>query len=55
MFVFACQAFTLIKQGKELLQPILNVPSYKRCCNQVEMSPGLQSRSVTKRRDGSKA
>jgi hypothetical protein len=25
------------------------------CCNQVEMSPGLQSRSVTKGDDGSKA
>lgn len=25
------------------------------CCNQIEMSPGLQSRSVTKGPDGSKA
>ena len=28
---------------------------HERCCNQVEMSPGLQSRNVTTERDRSKA
>ena len=45
----------VLDQVYEELLRYLGSSNRPGCCNQVEMSPGLQSRSVTTGRDGSKA